>query len=60
MDTFTVHTRETLEKELTEQIEELEEERDEKLEEKEENIMKILEEAQQEGKELRAYWRRWV
>ena len=34
MDAFAVHTRETLEKELTEKIEE----RDDKLEEKEENI----------------------
>ena len=53
VDAFAVCTRETLEKELTEKIEELEEERDEKLEEKEENIKKILEEAQQEEKELR-------
>ena len=54
MDAFAVGTRETLEKELTEKIEELEEERDKKLEEKEENIKKILEETQQEEKELRA------
>ena len=53
MDAFAVHTRETLEKELTEKIEELEEERDKKLEEKEENIKKTLEEAQQEENELR-------
>ena len=32
VDALAVHTRETLEKELTEKIEELEEERDEKLE----------------------------
>ena len=54
VDAFAVHTRETLEKELTEKIEELEEEKYEKLEEKEENIKKILEEAQQEEKELMA------
>ena len=59
MDAFAVCTRETLEKELTEKIEELEEERDEKLEEKEENIKKILEEAQQEEKELRATEEDW-
>ena len=40
-------------------IEELEEEKDEKLEEKEENIKKILEEAQQEEKELRATEEDW-
>ena len=45
VDAFAVCTRETLEKELAEKIEELEEERDEKLEDKEENIKKILEEA---------------
>ena len=53
VDALAVHTRETLEKELTEKIEVLEEERNEKLEEREENIKKILEEAQQEEKELR-------
>ena len=31
MDAFTVHTRETLEKELAEKIEELEEEKDEEV-----------------------------
>ena len=41
MDAFAVCTRETLEKELTENIEELEEERDEKLEEKEEPLRKF-------------------
>ena len=59
MDVFAVHTRETLEKELAEKIEELEEERDEKLEEKEENIKNILEETQQEEKELRATEEDW-
>ena len=59
MDAFAVSTRETLEKELTEKIEELEEERDKKLEEKEENIKKILGEAQQEEKELRMTEEDW-
>ena len=54
MDAFAASTKENLEKELAEKIEELEEEEDEKLGEKEENIKKILEEAQKEEKELRA------
>ena len=59
MDAFAVCTREKLEKELAEKIEELEEEKDKKLEEKEENLKKILEEAQREEKELRATEEDW-
>ena len=60
VDGLAVHTRETLEKELAEKIEELEEERDKKLEEKEKYIKKILEEAQQEEKRTKGDWRRLV
>ena len=54
MDAFAVHTKETLEKELTEKIEEYRRRKRQEVRGKKENIKKILEEAQQEEKELRA------
>ena len=55
MDAFAAHTRDNLEKELTEKIEELEEEKDEKLEEKEENIKKIFRGSTEGRKRTKSY-----